>query len=369
MRVPRLSPAAYRKITLVAAVLLAIIIVTGGAVRLTSSGLGCPSWPNCASGQLTARAASDSHQWIESLNRMFTGLVSIAVVVAVLGSLVRTPRRRDLVWLSFGLVAGVFAQAVLGGLTVLFDLAPPFVMAHFLLSILLLADAIVLHWRAGQPDGASHPVVTSRTIVLGRVLLGMVTVVLFTGTIVTGAGPHSGGGKHDDVRRLDLAIPEVARLHGTMVFIFLVLVLGLLWLVRRDRAPHAVQTWVTVLLVVLLAQAGVGYVQYFSDIPPVLVGIHIAGATAVFAATLSLNLSMFRHVARVTASDAPESPAEGVLAASESVCEAPAVPSPAGASARSEGSERVVRQQERVELPRCGRTSAWPRDRPARCDA
>ena len=97
MRVPRLSPAAYRQITLVAAILLAIIIVTGGAVRLTSSGLGCPSWPNCASGQLTAHAASDEHQWIESLNRIFTGLVSIAVIVAVLGSLVRTPRR-SVVW-------------------------------------------------------------------------------------------------------------------------------------------------------------------------------------------------------------------------------------------------------------------------------
>src|SRR4051812_48361574 len=89
MRVPHLSPLAYRRITIVAAVLLAIIIVTGGAVRLSDSGLGCPSWPNCSSGQLTAHARSDSHQWIESLNRMFTGLVSVAVIVAVLGSLVR----------------------------------------------------------------------------------------------------------------------------------------------------------------------------------------------------------------------------------------------------------------------------------------
>jgi len=317
MRVPRLSPAAYRQITLVAAILLAIIIVTGGAVRLTSSGLGCPSWPNCASGQLTAHAASDSHQWIESLNRMFTGLVSIAVIVAVLGSLVRTPRRRDLTWLSLGLVAGVFAQAVLGGLTVLFDLAPPFVMAHFLVSIVLLADAIVLHWRAGQPDGPRrlHAVVSARTVALGRVLLGVVSVVLLTGTVVTGAGPHSGGGKHDDVRRLDLAIPDVARVHGVMVFIFLALVLGTLWLVRRDRAPHSVQTWVTILLVVLLAQAGVGYVQYFSDIPPLLVGIHIAGATAVFTATLCLYLSMFRLEAPVPAAESSVSPSEGVLAA------------------------------------------------------
>jgi cytochrome c oxidase assembly protein subunit 15 len=302
MRLPRTSPSVYRRITLVAVLLLAVIIVTGGAVRLTSSGLGCPSWPNCASGQLTAHAASDSHQWIESLNRMFTGLVSVAVIVAVLGSLVRVPRRRDLVWLSVGLVVGVFAQAVLGGLTVLFDLAPQFVMAHFLLSIVLLADAIVLHWRAGQPDGPARPVVSRRTVLLGRVLLIAVCVVLFTGTVVTGAGPHSGGGKHDDVKRLDLAIPQVARVHGTMVVAFCALVLLTLWLVRRDRGPRRVQRAVTILLVVLVAQAGVGYAQYFNNIPPLLVGIHIAGATAVFAATLAVYLSLFTSASTTTPS-------------------------------------------------------------------
>ncbi|MEX2100518.1 MAG: COX15/CtaA family protein [Acidimicrobiia bacterium] len=311
MRLPRLSPATYRRITLIAAILLAIIIVTGGAVRLTDSGLGCPSWPNCEAGQLTAHAKSDAHQWIESLNRLFTGLVSIAVIVAVLGSLLRVPKRTDLVWLSVGLVAGVFAQAVLGGLTVLFELAPQFVMAHFLVSIVLLANAIVLHRRAGQPDGPAHAVVTRRTIVLGRVLLGVVAVVLFTGTVVTGAGPHSGGGKNDEVQRLDLRIPEVARIHGTVVVIFLALVLGMLWLLRRDRAPHAVQTWLTVLLVALVAQAGVGYGQYLNDIPPLLVGIHIAGATAVFTATLCLYLSMFERPASVAEA---ASPPEGVLA-------------------------------------------------------
>src|SRR5436190_10901176 len=220
MRVPHLSPIAYRRITIVAALLLAIIIVTGGAVRLSDSGLGCPSWPNCSSGQLTAHAQSDSHQWIESLNRMFTGAVSIAVIVAVLGSLVRIPKRRDLIWLSVGLVAGVFAQAVLGGLTVLFDLKPGFVMAHFLLSIVLLTNALVLVRRAGQPDGPARAVVTPRTVVLGRVLLGLAGAVLVTGTVVTGAGPHSGGGKRDEVSRLDLRIPDVARVHGTTVMIF-----------------------------------------------------------------------------------------------------------------------------------------------------
>jgi len=297
MRVPHLSPIAYRRVTIVAAILVAVIIVTGGAVRLSDSGLGCPSWPNCASGQLTAHAQSDSHQWIESLNRMFTGLVSVAVIVAVLGSLVRVPKRMDLVWLSVGLVAGVFAQAVLGGLTVLFDLKPGFVMAHFLLSIVLLTDALVLVRRAGQPDAPAHaqPVVTHRTVTLGRALLVLAGAVLVTGTVVTGAGPHSGGGKQHDVSRFDLRIPDVARVHGTTVMVFLAAVLAMVWLVRRDRAPHQVQQRVTVLLVVLVAQAAVGYVQYFNNIPAVLVGVHIAGATAVWSATVVLYLGFFER--------------------------------------------------------------------------
>ena len=123
MRVPHLSPIAYRRITIAAAVLLAIIIVTGGAVRLSRFGSRVPVVAELLDPASSPRTRqSDSHQWIESLNRMFTGLVSVAVIVAVLGSLVRIPKRTDLIWLSLGLVAGVFAQAVLGGLTVIFDL-------------------------------------------------------------------------------------------------------------------------------------------------------------------------------------------------------------------------------------------------------
>ncbi len=295
MGLPRLQPSAYRWITLVAALFLAAIIVTGGAVRLTDSGLGCPSWPNCSDGQLVAHAASSTHQKIESINRVFTGLVSVAVIVAVLGALRRVPRRRDLTWLALGLVLGVFAQAVLGGLTVLFELAPQFVMAHFLLSIVLLSNAVVLHRRAGQPDGPARRVVGSSAVLLGRVLLVVAAAVLFTGTVVTGSGPHSGGGPNDDVRRLDFAVPEVAKVHGSTVVLFLSLVLVTMAVLRRTRAPHAVWTRVTILLAVLVAQAGVGYVQYFNDIPPLLVGIHIAGAASVWTATLALYLGFFER--------------------------------------------------------------------------
>jgi cytochrome c oxidase assembly protein subunit 15 len=152
--------------------------------------------------------------------------------------------------------------------------------------------------------------VTPRTVTLGRVLLGLAAIVLVTGTVVTGAGPHSGGGKHDDVSRLDLRIPDVARVHGTMVMIFLGAVLLMVWLSRRDRAPQPVQQRVTLLLVVLVAQAGVGYAQYFNDIPALLVGIHIAGATAVWSATVALYLGLFERIASVPA----EPPAESLLA-------------------------------------------------------
>jgi cytochrome c oxidase assembly protein subunit 15 len=157
----------------------------------------------------------------------------------------------------------------------------------------LLGDAILLHWRAGQPDGPAHAVVTRRTVLLGRLLLVVVSLVLFTGTLVTGAGPHSGGGSKQNIARIDVPIDDVARLHGTTVMVFLALVLGMLWLVRRDHAPRSVQTRVSVLLVVLVAQATIGYVQYFNGIPALLVGFHVAGATAVFAATLVLYLGFY----------------------------------------------------------------------------
>ncbi len=291
-RAIRLSPRAYRRITFAAAVLLAVIIVTGGAVRLTDSGLGCPDWPNCAPGRLAPREARDATAMIEFVNRVFTGLVSVAVVLAVLGSLVRVPRRRDLVWLSLGLVVGVMGQAVLGGLTVLFHLAPQFVMAHFLLSLVLLTDALVLHRRAGQVDAPPRPVVGPAVVALGRVLIVAATVVVVTGTIFTGAGPHSGGAPEDQVERFDLYIPDVARVHGTSVMVFLTLVLVTLWVLWRSRSPANVQARLGVLLAVLVAQAGVGYAQYFNDIPALLVGIHIAGATAVWAAVVAFYLGL-----------------------------------------------------------------------------
>ena len=279
----RLEPDAYRRITLVAAILLGVIIVTGGAVRLTGSGLGCPDWPNCSPGHLTPRGVSNGHAMVEFVNRTFTGLVSLTVIICVLGSLVRVPRRRDLLWLSVGLVAGVFAQAVLGGLTVLFDLQPPFVMGHFLLSLVLLTNALVLYRRAGQPDASARLIVAPSVRTAGRAMVALAAVVVIAGTVVTSTGPHGGDRK---AKRFDLPLPDVARVHGTSVVVFLGVVLLTLLLLRRTRAPVAVQQRLGIVLLVAVVQGIIGYVQYFNGIPELLVGFHIAGATAVWASVV-----------------------------------------------------------------------------------
>ena len=288
MQPPRLTPVVFRRLTLLAAVAVAFIIVTGGAVRLTGSGLGCPDWPTCANNRVVAPL--QYHAMVEFVNRTITGLVSVAVIAAVLGSLCRVPRRRDLTWLSIGLVAGVVGQIVLGGLTVLFELKPQFVMAHFLLSMVLLADAVVLHHRAGIPDQAvvKQRVVSRAHLLLGRLVVFDAAVAIFLGTVVTGAGPHGGD---PDVERLHLGVREAARMHGIAVVIFLVVTLWTLWQVRRAGAPRDLLRAGEVLLAVSVAQAGVGYAQYFTGVPVLLVGIHIAGAAAVWAAALRFLLA------------------------------------------------------------------------------
>ena len=289
MRRPTITPSTYRWISLVAAILLAVIIVTGGAVRLTGSGLGCSSWPQCEPNKFAADP-DDVHAMIEFVNRMFTGLVSVAVIVCVLGSFLRVPRRRDLIVLSLGLVAGVFAQAVLGGLTVLFDLQPPFVMAHFMVSLVLLTNAIVLFRRAGQADVAATLAVEPQVRTAGRLLLVVAAVVVFTGTIVTATGPHGGD---EDAKRFDLHLPDVARVHGTSVVVFVLLIIGTFVLLRRTSAPTSVQQRLGVLAAVVVAQAAIGYIQWLNEIPPLLVGFHIAGATAMWAAVVSFYLGLF----------------------------------------------------------------------------
>jgi cytochrome c oxidase assembly protein subunit 15 len=290
----RLTPAAYRRVTLAALVGLAFIIVTGGAVRLTGSGLGCPNWPTCAKGRVVAPL--EYHAMIEFVNRMVTGAVSIAVIVAVLGSLARVPRRRDLVWLSFGLVLGVLGQIVLGGLTVLFHLRPQFVMAHFLLSIWLVTNAVVLHHRAGddQPgrlSGRDRPLVVSRaTAMAGRALVVATVTLLFAGTVVTASGPHGGD---EDVERLALSMRDVTRVHSVAAWIVVLLSVVVAVLAMRGSPSSPVLLRRTgQLLGALVVQGTIGYIQYFQRLPPGLVVVHLFGATLVWICVLRVVLAL-----------------------------------------------------------------------------
>ncbi len=277
---PRVSPATYRKITVGALALLALIIVSGGAVRLTGSGLGCSDWPACENDQLVAPL--ETHAMIEFINRLVTGLVSAIVIAAVLGSHWRVPRRADLVWLSWGLVAGVLAQIVLGGLVVLYELPPVLVIGHFLLSMVLLWNAVVLLWRASD-EGGDQSKSRARPHWVGNAVVVLTSVVIVTGTIVTGAGPHGGD---EDAERIDVAVRDVAQIHGSTVVALLAVLAGLVWWLWRRSAPDQIQKWGRTVLGVALAQGLIGYVQYFTGVPVLLVGAHIAGAALLWVVTV-----------------------------------------------------------------------------------
>jgi len=286
---PRLSPRAYERVTLVAAVAVGFIIVSGAAVRLTGSGLGCPDWPTCARHHVVAPLSF--HPMVEFVNRAVTGIVSLAVVIAVLGSLWREPRRRDLTVLSVGLVLGVVAQIVLGGLTVVHHLAPGFVMGHFALSMAILTNALVLHHCSGQldqrPPSPGGPI-DSGLAGLVRLIAVLSVAVITAGMVVTSAGPH-GGDVH--ARRLDVDLHEATRLHGAGAMLLVVLVVAGLILARAHGAA-VVQARLRAVLEALAAQVAIGYTQYFTGVPAVLVGLHVLGAVMVWTSVVRANLAL-----------------------------------------------------------------------------
>lgn len=308
MRRLSLSPSAYRRITAFAAVALAFIVVTGGAVRLTGSGLGCPDWPTCQDQKVVAPL--EYHAMVEFVNRTITGLVSVAVILAVLGSLARQPRRRDLTWLSAGLVGGVLAQIVLGGLVVLFDLAPGLVMLHFSVSMVLLWNAVVLHHRAGLPDGEPQPGPDPSLRTGGRMLAVAAALTIFLGTVVTGSGPHTGDRGGEFIARLPFAVREATRFHSAAALLLIALAAWMAWRTRSGGGPVASRG--SAMLAALVAQAGLGYVQYFTGVPALLVGFHIAGAVAVWTTVLRFIL-VLPSAAQLSAASVGRAAGEPVL--------------------------------------------------------
>jgi heme a synthase len=290
----RISPRAYHRITAAAVVALAVIIVSGAAVRLTGSGLGCTDWPTCEDNRFHPEL-DNVHGIVEFGNRLFTGVVSFAVIAAVLGSMKRTPRRRDLTLWSWGLVAGVLAQIIIGRFVVELELIPGVVMLHFLVSMVLVWNALVLHHRAALPDTAlsDHGVAARRSVPrVGRLALAcsaLATCVLVAGTVVTGAGPHAGD---EGAERLDVDLVWAVRVHATLVWLLLAAVLWLAWTMRATSAPADLWRPLSMLLGLIVAQGALGYLQYFTDVPALLVGFHVAGATLVWMAVVRFQLQV-----------------------------------------------------------------------------
>lgn len=275
-----------RRLALASVVANAAIVVTGGAVRLTSSGLGCPTWPRCTSSTYTPTAEYAAHGVIEFTNRMLT-FVLTAVVVATLVAVVRQrPGRRPLVHLAALLVLGIPAQAVLGGITVLTGLNPWTVMAHFLLSMVLLSVAVVLHWRTCEGDGPVSRVVPEPLRRLSYGVLAVVAVTLAVGTVVTGSGPHSGDPK---AGRTGFNPGSVSQLHADLVMLLIGLSLALWVALEATGGPTRAAG---VLVGVEAGQALIGWTQYFTHLPVVLVGAHLAGACLVLIAACRVVLSL-----------------------------------------------------------------------------
>jgi cytochrome c oxidase assembly protein subunit 15 len=274
------TPAALRRFALAAIVTNVGIVITGGAVRLTGSGLGCPTWPRCTADSFVATEPMGVNGAIEFGNRLLTfavGLVALLAVLAVLAQRARPPRALPLALL---VLAGIPAQAVVGGVTVLTDLNPWVVGCHFLVSIMIIAAAFGL-WRAvgggRTADRAAPPAVRA----LGAVTVAASAAVLVLGTVVTGSGPHAGDA---DARRTGLDPEAVSHLHANGVFLLVGLTIGLWLATRAAGGPARV---VAILLGVELAQGLIGFVQYVTELPVVLVGLHMAGACAVWLATLA----------------------------------------------------------------------------------
>lgn len=287
------SPTRYLSLTRAALWSLTIIVVSGGAVRLTGSGLGCSDWPNCEEDQFVA--SLEYHSLIEFVNRLFTGVVALAVIAAVLGSLRRVPRRNDLVRWSWGLVAGVVAQIILGAVLVKTDLDPRFTMGHFLLSMVLLWNAVVLQHRAAtEPTpflasavGAKPPRFVLHDLTRAISVIG--AVLLVSGTIVTGSGPHSGSDEAEVAERLPFLVRDVTRIHSLIAITLLLLTLEV---VRRIHVGGREDLRVRALTVagLLVVQGAVGYTQYFTEVPVVLVGIHILLASLTWISIVRLHL-------------------------------------------------------------------------------
>ncbi len=266
------------------------IVVTGGVVRLTGSGLGCPTWPRCTDASFVPHRALGVHSAIEFGNRMLTFVVAaVAVATFVLAWRYGRP---VVLRLAFLLALGVPAQAVIGGVTVLTDLNPWIVSFHLLVSLAMVGLAVTLLRRLAEGDGPPVPVVAPGLVLLVRSLFAVGWVVLYVGTVVTGSGPHAGD---VDAPRNGLDPRALSQLHTDLVFLLVGLSVAAVLVLRTAGAPARLRQAAGTLLAVELVQGAVGFVQYATDLPVVLVAVHLLGAALVSAALTWTLVSVREH--------------------------------------------------------------------------
>ncbi|MFI7636266.1 heme A synthase [Nonomuraea sp. NPDC049400] len=268
------------------------IAVTGAAVRVTGSGLGCPTWPKCTPDSFIPVAHPETsmlNMLVEFGNRLLAFLVLAVGMACVIAALRLTPRRRSLVLLSWLQPVGVLAQALWGGLVVNTMLNPFTVGMHFILSIGLIAACWMLYARAGEGDGPARRVTHRDIRRLGYVLLAAVFVLLVAGVVVSGTGPHSGD---EMASRFDLDIEAMARLHADLVYIVVGLTFALLFALHVSHSQRPARRAALALLGVELGQGVIGYTQYFLAVPAALVLLHVLGSTLVWIAALRVVTSL-----------------------------------------------------------------------------
>jgi cytochrome c oxidase assembly protein subunit 15 len=278
----------YFVIAAVALGSLAAIVLTGSAVRLTGSGLGCPDWPRCYEDRVVPEA--DLNAVIEFANRLFTGFVGVAVIAASVLAFRRRPFRWHLALFGALLPLGVVCQAILGAIVVEYDLKPELVMGHFILSMLLLDASFALAWCARYEPG-ERPASTDRLgvwAVRGLIPLGQLTII--AGTIATGSGPHPGDHEDELVQRFDFeggyTLQWVVERHSVLAAAFGIAAIGVWFLLRRRGGERRALRPLTVLIGLLALQGVVGAVQWAAELPAAIVWVHVALATLTWLAML-----------------------------------------------------------------------------------
>lgn len=279
--VPDVSQAAMRWLAIASLVANIVLVVTGGAVRLTGSGLGCPTWPRCTSTSFVAHDALGINGFIEFGNRMLTFVLGVIALATWVAAMRWRPARRDVRILATVLLLAIPVQAVVGGISVLTDLNPWVVSLHLLASLAIVGAAVVLVRRVSEPPGPRAAVVSGPVVLLARLVFAVTWAVLYAGTVVTGSGPHAGS---SDAPRNGLSPVDVSQLHADLVCLLIGLTIGLVIALRAVQAPAALRQAAGLLLALQLAQGAVGFTQYFTDLPIVLVGVHMLGAALISAA-------------------------------------------------------------------------------------